>query len=104
MCYFYYHGTSGNTTDYTIVKGAVFSDDRDEVLPLGEVDGEEVFCAVARTGYGRTPGQALRGFYSYAYGGNTGFERCYETKVSFLGPRKTPLDVAAAENKAKASI
>jgi hypothetical protein len=104
VCYFVYRSTCGNTTDYTIVKGAVFSDDSNDVLPLGEEDGDEYFCAVASTPYGRLPGKAKDGTFYYAYdNGGSGGGACYCMSVSYLGPRKSPLDVAAAETKAKAS-
>jgi hypothetical protein len=86
------------------VKGAVFSDDPNEVLPLGEEDGDEVFCAVASTCYGRIPGKVKNGTFSYYYAGVSNTIECYCTSVSYLGPRKSPLDIAAAETKAKASI
>jgi hypothetical protein len=68
VCYFVY-GSRGDTTDYTIVKGAVFSDDSNEVFPLGEEDSDEVFCAVGSTPYGRIPGRANYGIFSYSYDG-----------------------------------
>jgi hypothetical protein len=103
VCYFDYYGYR-NTTDYTIVKGAVFSDDSNEILPLGEEDGDAVFCAVATTGYGRLPGKEKNGYFYIVSDGDSHNIPCYTTSVSYLGPRKTPLDVAAAETKAKASI
>ena len=102
-CFFEYCGAR-STADFTLVKGAVLTDDANDVLPLGDADGDEVYCAVAQTTNGSIPGMVRNGQFSYVFEGES---KCWpETAglpLSYVGPRKTPLDVAAAENRAKVS-
>jgi hypothetical protein len=100
MCYFEYCGPR-STNDYTVVKGAVLTDDANEVLPLGDENGEEIFCAVAQTSNATIPGKARIGYVGYVYDGQGVYEA--SSSFSYLGPRKTPFDAAAAETRAKAS-
>ena len=96
-CYFEYCGAR-SSTDFTLVKGAVLTHDPSEISPLGNENGEELYCALINTRVGTIPGKARIGNCKYAYDGKS-----YETgrSFSYLGPRKTPLDFAAAESRAK---
>ena len=96
-CYFEYCGAR-SSTDFTLVKGAVLTDEPNEVSPLGDENGEELYCAIVNTNVGTIPGKAQIGNCKYVYEGLS-----YETgcAFSYLGPRKTPLDIAAAEVRAK---
>ncbi len=99
-CYFEYCGAR-SSTDFTLVKGAVLTDEPNEVSPLGDENGEELYCAIVNTNVGTIPGKAQIGNCKYVYEGLS-----YETgcAFSYLGPRKTPLDIAAAEVRAKVNI
>ena len=99
-CYFEYCGAR-SSTDFTLVKGAVLTNDPNEISPLGNEDGEELYCALVNTRVGTIPGKASIGYCKYVYDGKS-----YETgnSFSYLGPRKTPLDFAAAETRAKVTI
>jgi TPR repeat protein len=85
------------------VKGAVLTDDKSEVLPLGDMGDGDLYCAVGRTPYGSIPGRALNDQFTYVYEGEA---KCWpETagiSLSYVGPRVAPLDIAAAEVRAKA--
>jgi hypothetical protein len=96
-CYFEYCGAR-NSTDFTLVKGAVLTDDPNEISPLGDENGEELYCALVHTLVGTIPGKARMGNCKYVYDGQS-----YESRRSFsyLGPRRTPLDFAAAVIRAK---
>ncbi len=96
-CYFEYCGAR-SSTDFTLVKGAVLTSDPNEISPLGNENGEGLYCALVNTVVGTIPGKAQTGNCKYVYDG-----RSYETgrSFSYLGPRRIPIDFAAAEIKAK---
>ncbi len=99
-CYFVYNGAR-STTDFSLVKGAVLTDDANEVLPLGDESGVEVYCAVARTPHGTIPGRARNGDFIYAYDGEAYYDQTAISYVTYIGPRLKPLDISAGEIRAK---
>ncbi len=87
-CHFEYYGPKAST-DFTLVKGAIITDDANEIDPLGHENGEEIYCGVAISSVGLVPGKArVGGWCQYAHdgvagGGPSGFR--------FVGPRKSPV-------------